>query len=352
MIEISEKQVSVIAQDCIVPVYLTIGGIQQEYRVTQIDSSFDGYCGRRYMAELEKVPMSESVVLPTKVEDKVEIKEPKLKCYKLNSNYTPSAGDHFWVADWNNDEIKELVALTPDGWWYNRECKLERGFADEDFMLFSSGTFGTATEDDIPWGARRIFKSDILSPVYDPENIVVTCDGITLTCGNTNITEIPQTKKEKSELKYTELWMADTSKDMMGATVGYLTNGKVYEILSSSFIQGRQQFEVVCDNGYVYYFHNGWFKPVHLYDEDESELICRDIEFAEGDYIELRKHTPEQIRHIAKFYKFFNVEQLLESNLWSRVYWNEQDGFTGTLRDTYVLNKEYTYDDIFYSEEI
>lgn len=67
MIEISEKQVFLIAQDNLVPAYLTIGGIQQEYRVTQIDSSFSSYEGRKFMAELEKVPMPESVVVATKV---------------------------------------------------------------------------------------------------------------------------------------------------------------------------------------------------------------------------------------------------------------------------------------------
>lgn len=297
------------------------------------------------MAELEKVPMSERAV-PTKVEDKVETKEPKLKGYKLNPNYTPSAGDHFWVADWNNDEIKELVSMTPTGWWYNRECKLERGFAGEDFLLFGSGTFGTATEDDIPWGARRIFKSDILAPVYNPENIIITCNGITLTAS-----KVPtQPKKEKPKLKYIELWMADTSNDMLDATMGYLTNGKVYEILSSSFIQGRQQFEVVCDNGYVYHFHNGWFKPVRLYDEDESELICRDIEFVEGDYIDKDKWTPEQLVHLSKFYKFCRLATACKKDL-SFLVWDNVDSEWVSGRDFECTGKEYTYDDIFYSEE-
>lgn len=327
MIEISEKQVSVIARDNLVPAYLTIGGIQQEYRVTQIDSSFSGYGGSKFMAELEKVPMSESVV-PTKVEDKVETKESKLKGYKLNPNYTPSAGDHFWVADWNNDEIKELVAMTPDGWWYNRECKLERGFAGEDFLLFSSGTFGTATEDDIPWGSKRIFKSDILIPVEG----------------------VPQPKKEKPELKYTELWIADTSKDVMGVMSGYLTHGKYYEVLSThSSTFGGLVFKVVTDAGYIAPYGHCWFKPVRLYDEDESELICRDIEFVEGDYIDLRKHTPEQIRHIAKFYPFFDINTLY-SHVYEVVMYNTNSEFEGQNCDG-DCTKEYTYNDIFYSEE-
>lgn len=243
MIEISEKQANaLVAGNYPVPAYLIIDGIQQEYRVTQVEterSNFSLYGETpemKFMAELEKVPMSESVVPVQKFGE--------------------------WVT-----------------------------------------------------------------------------------------TSIPQPKKENPEPKYTELWMADTSNDMLDATMGYLTNGKVYEILSSSFIQGSQQFEVVCDNGYVYYFHNGWFKPVRLYDEDESELICRDIEFVEGDYIDLRKHTPEQIRHIAKFYKFFNVDTLFNSNVnYKFIIYCGGDGWSG---DDYSRSgsKEYTYDDIFYSEE-
>lgn len=339
MIEISRNQANaLVAGNCPVPAYLIIDGIHQEYRVTQVEterSDFSLYGEMpemKFMAELEKVPVSESVVVPTKVEEKVETKEPKLKGYKLNPNYTPSAGDHFWVADWNNDEIKELVAMTPDGWWYNRECKLERGFAGEDFLLFSSGTFGTATEDDIPWGSKRIFKSDILIPVEG----------------------VPQPKKEKPELKYTELWIADTSKDVMGVMSGYLTHGKYYEVLSThSSTFGGLVFKVVTDAGYIAPYGHCWFKPVRLYDEDESELICRDIEFVEGDYIDLRKHTPEQIRHIAEFFQFYDLEDLLNTRENNPFIYCDSDGEfvgTGDLGDFYLRQDEYTYDDIFYSE--
>ena len=276
----------------------------------------------------------------------------KLKGYKLNPNYTPSVGDYFHIADWDYGEIEELVAMTPKSWWYRYESKLKYGFEGEDFILFSSGTFGTATEDYIPWSARRIFKSDILvpaeeAPVYNPENIVVTWGDVVIE-DFSDVVFIPQPKKEKP-LKYTELWMADTSNDTLDTTMGYLTNGEVYDVLSSSFIRGSQQFEVVCDNGYVCYFHNGWFKPVRLYDEDESELICRDIEFVEGDYIDLRKHTPEQILHIAKFYPFFDINTLY-SHVYEVVMYNTTSEFEGQNCDE-DCTKEYTYGDIFYSEE-
>lgn len=356
MIEISRNQANaLVAGNCPVPAYLTINGIQQEYRVTQVEterSDFSLYGETpemKFMAELEKVPMSE-IIVAHKVEDKVETKEPKLKGYKLNPNYTTSAGDYFWVADWENDEIKELVAMTPKSWWYNRECKLERGFAGEDFLLFSSGTFGTAIEDDIPWGARRIFKSDILAPIYNPENIVVTWGDVALDFSD--LVFIPQPKKERPELKYTELWMADTSNDMMGVMSGYLTHGKYYDIVAMS--SNFKIFEVMCDNGIPDAFYHKWFKPVRLYDEDESELICRDIEFAEGDYIDLRKHTPEQIRHIAKYYNFLDVDDLLiHKEYYQFVIFNEDGCFDG-CSEKYIMDcgvKEYTYDDIFYSEE-
>lgn len=241
MIEISEKQVSLIEQDNLVPAYLTIGGIQQEYRVTQIDSSFSSYEGRKFMAELEKAPMSESVVPVQKF-----------------------------------------------GEWY---------------------TVG-----------------------------------------------LPQPKKEKPRLKYTELWMADTLNDMMGVMSGWLTHGKYYEVLSTHTNHfGGLVFKVVTDDGYIAPYGACWFKPVRLYDEDESELICRDIEFKEGDYIDLRKHTPEQIRHIAKFFKFYNLKDLL-SNLETNsfTYWDSDGEFVGTgdISKFYRRQDEYTYDDIFYSEGI
>lgn len=354
MIEISEKQVSLIAQDNLVPAYLTIGGIQQEYRVTQIDSSFSSYKGRKFIAELEKVPMSESV-LPTKV----DTKEPKLKGYKLNPNYTPSAGDYLHIADWDYGEIEELVAMTPYSWWYSYESKLKYGFEGYEILLFSGETFGTATTGEVPWSANHVTKSDILVPVeevqvYSPENVIAAFKGIPFTCGNTKITEmLPQPKKGKP-LKYTELWMADTSNDVMGIMSGWLTHGKLYDVLSSSFFLDSLQFGVVCDKGCTARFSNGWFKSVRLYDEDESELICRDIEFVEGDYIDLRKHTPEQIRHIAKFYPFYDLKHLLRNlKNYPFIYWDEDGEFVGTddVNEWYRRQDEYTYDDIFYSEE-
>lgn len=234
MIEISRNQANaLVAGNCPVPAYLTINGIQQEYRVTQVEterSDFSLYGEMpemKFMAELEKVPMSERVVVPL------------------------------------------------------------------------------------------------------------------------------QPKKEKPELKYTELWMADTSNDMMGIMSGWLTHGKYYEVLSTHTNHfGGLVFKVVTDAGHITTYGACWFKPVRLYDEDESELICRDIEFKEGDYIDLRKHTPEQIRHIAKFYKFFNVDTLFNSHVtYNYVIYSGNTGWSG--HDLVGLNdKEYTYEDIFYSEGI
>lgn len=247
MIEISRNQANaLVAGNCPVPAYLIINGIQQEYRVTQVEtgrSDFSLYGETpemKFMAELEKVPMSESVVPVQKFGE--------------------------WVT-----------------------------------------------------------------------------------------TSIPQPKKEKPELKYTELWMADTSKDIMGVISGYLTHGRYYEVLSTySSTFGGLVFKVTNDAGYIAPYRSCWFKPVRLYDEDESELICRDIKFVEGDYIDLRKHTPEQIRHIAKFFQFYNLEDLLhtlENNPF--IYWDSDSEFVGTddINESCWIQDEYTYDDIFYSEE-
>lgn len=284
----------------------------------------------------------------------------KLKGYKLNPNYTPSAGDYLHIADWDYGEIEELVAMTPRSWWYSYESKLKYGFEGYEILLFGHDTFGTAATNEVPWGANHITKSDILipveeAPVYNPENIVSAFNGLPFTCGNIKITVAPQHKRE-TPLKYTELWMADTSKDVMGVMSGYLTHGKYYEVLSTlTNTFGGLTFKVVTDAGYIVPYGACWFKPVRLYDEDEGELICRDIEFVEGDYIDLRKHTPEQIRHIAKFFQFYDLKHLLRNlKNYPFIYWDEDGEFVGTgdVNEWYRRQDEYTYDDIFYSEEV
>lgn len=162
---------------------------------------------------------------------------------------------------------------------------------------------------------------------------------------------VPLQPKKEKPLKYTELWMADTSNDMMGVMSGYLTHGKYYEVLSTHTNHfGGLVFKVVTDDGYIVPYSACWFKPVRLYDEDESELTCRDIEFVEGDYIDKNKWTPEQLIHLSKFYKFYRLATACKKDLPVLVW--DIDGEWLSGRAFECTGKEYTYDDIFYSEEV
>lgn len=104
-----------------------------------------------------------------------------------------------------------------------------------------------------------------------------------------------------------KVYIADLSNDLYDLFTGRLTHDKVYDPIW----QDITHVIVNTDEGNNLLVCKGWFKEVYLYDEDETLLTCRDIEFKEGDYIDLRKHTPEQIQHIAEYYKFYDVEGLL-----------------------------------------
>lgn len=236
-------------------------------------------------------------------------------------------------------------------WYSSKEEAMTHFNIIRVFDSYEGVRIGSSSGNDIHISNRRITPDMLLwVPIYNPENIVVTWgDGVIEDFSD--VVFIPQHKKE-TPLKYTELWMADTSKDTMDVMSGYLTHGKYYEVLSTlTNTFGGLTFRVVTDTGHIAPYGACWFKPVRLYDEDESELICRDIKFVEGDYIDLRKHTPEQIRHIAKFYKFWCLEGLLlsQSCCENVVRYTNKNGLIGSNRKH---GKEYTYDDIFYSEEI
>ena len=133
----------------------------------------------------------------------------------------------------------------------------------------------------------------------------------------------------------------------------WLTEGKVYEARGCCplVVENDRLIYVECDTGEIFSFSKHWFKEVYLYDEDETLLTCRDIEFKEGDYLDLRKHTPEQIRHIAKYYKFFNVDTLFNSSITYEFIIYFGGSWSGN-DNTLEYGEEYTYDDIFYLEGV
>lgn len=147
-----------------------------------------------------------------------------------------------------------------------------------------------------------------------------------------------------------KVYVADLSSDLLGMLSDKLTHNKVYEPLSDNDL-----LDIVDDRGYRTYYNRGWFKEVYLYDEDETLLTCRDIELKEGDYIDLRKHTPEQIRHIAEYYKFYKLEETLgelDVEGWIYLAWDSDNEFVATTSKSDLGDKEYIYDDIFYLGEI
>lgn len=131
-----------------------------------------------------------------------------------------------------------------------------------------------------------------------------------------------------------------------------ITKGNAYKLIESS--KDGKLVVVIEDTGSTKVYHKSWFQEITLYDEGEDELTFRDTNFKEGDCLDLRKHTPEQIRHIAKFYKFYDVDDLLNSRLYNSVVYSGISGFVGEMRvpNEMCCGKEYTYNDIFYKEGV
>lgn len=136
-------------------------------------------------------------------------------------------------------------------------------------------------------------------------------------------------------------------------TASYVTKGAGYTDLTP-YIQSYF-ITIIDDSGYIREYNRDWFQEVTLYDEDEDDLICRDIEFEEGDYIDFRKHTPDQIRHIAKFYPVYDIEGVLSNSKWHYLFWKANTCDITQFDSCQILSrctgKEYTYDDIFYNED-
>lgn len=252
--------------------------------------------------------------------------------YKLNPDYTPSEGDYLSAEDWTDDQIEWLATNTPEGWWNNREWRLDVGFGGKSYLEYWRGKFYATAN--LEGNNTRITPDQVLIPFVQLPGVVrqITITA-TLVWGD-------------NEPPYQELWVADFSNEFRYCTRPLaLTHNKSYK----AFDADGTNILIIDDNGDKHWYHRTFFKPVKLYDEDESTLICRDIEFEEGDYIDLREHTPYQVRHIAKFYKFYDVDGLL-SGYWNYCRFSTAHGFLGTGRYM-CTGKEYHYNDIFYSED-
>lgn len=129
-----------------------------------------------------------------------------------------------------------------------------------------------------------------------------------------------------------------------------LTTGRIYTLRGERFVVGSgNQYLVMDDELKECWFHHSHFTVVKLYDEDESELVCRDIDFEVGDWIDLSKHTPDQIKQVANSYCFYDVYGLLEDALWTHVHY-AGSMWVGNFDLTYNTGKEYHFHDLFYKE--
>jgi hypothetical protein len=160
--------------------------------------------------------------------------------------------------------------------------------------------------------------------------------------------EVPELPTQ-SEPPYTEFLIGAIKYDRLGIMSGHVTHGKTYDIIGYDGIL----YKIINDKGNTETYHHSWFTPVKLYDEDETRLTCRDIDFNVEDYIDLRKHTPDQIRHIAKFYPVYELEEVLAEGVdWRYLVFDGDEFDTHVEMGDYVYDgEEYTYDDIFYLEE-
>jgi hypothetical protein len=133
-----------------------------------------------------------------------------------------------------------------------------------------------------------------------------------------------------------------------------LTPLKDYIVVDNIIIDGELTYLVVDDNGEEETYHHSWFvvvKPkVTLIDPDEDELIFNGIKLEVGDYLDLRKHTVEQLEYLSKFYKFYNA-------CIGSVYDGGSYGYLRFTRDLILLRvctlnrlhvgREYHFNDLF-----
>jgi len=151
-------------------------------------------------------------------------------------------------------------------------------------------------------------------------------------------------KYVSDEPPYTESWVANLEGDMLDCLSGILTHGKIYDVTVDEY----DKYVVLNDRGILKGYHHSWFTPVKLYDEDESELVCRDIEFKCGDYLVRSKHTDEQIIHLSKYLTFNDLCGWLQGN-WEYLTWNgNSNKFSGY--GVKPFGKEYHFNDLFYKE--
>lgn len=102
----------------------------------------------------------------------------------------------------------------------------------------------------------------------------------------------------------------------------------------------------VLINGQMY--HKSHFNVAIHYDEDEDSLSCEEDLMNEGYYFDLSEHTEEQIRYIGKYFKFFDLENLLTDN-WEVVFLHSDGDLVGDYyREKYHVDNKIHYNDLFY----
>ena len=324
--------------------------------------------------------------------------------YKLNPDYVPQEGHYFDSKDWTNDEIKWISSNSQTSWGLYGTIIEDYGFLVYPFIEFSGGEFylthrleedntlitkdmifaipkgktlaeeclsavgkdtkvtGKQYISDLPvhtsLSARDIFPAP-QPKMFSINDLEVTWNGEVISGFTTDIpvtiprkldtaVTLPSTIPEieitgtvsAPEPKSTLYAVADVSCDILGGC--NLTQDKKYEVTIRD-----PRYWLTCDKGRYDWYHKSWFSSlVRVYDNDPEELEWTGVEFEYRDYIDLKKHSPEQIRHIYSVYPHFDKEHTVADRYNSVLVWDEEE-LIGTCRKSTRTGTEYTYDDLF-----
>lgn len=153
---------------------------------------------------------------------------------------------------------------------------------------------------------------------------------------------------------YKEVLIGNTEGNILSLMYPIITQGKVYSPLFKEEFDHcgyEEHYLVIDDSGRRNQIHKSWFTPAKLYDEDEEELHFNGVEFEEGDYLDLSKHTPEQIAHIYKFYPCFRGELLSVEEGNPALVWEVESGLIGASLEVSCLGRELHFNNLFSTKD-
>lgn len=141
-----------------------------------------------------------------------------------------------------------------------------------------------------------------------------------------------------------------------------LIPNKSYEVIEFSYNSPLGGYWIIDETGLEVEYHSSWFSKtqvsVILIDSDEEKLIFNDIKLEVGAYLDLRKHTVEQIKYLSKFYDVYNTTYYCEVSIdcfhedvdkYPYLVLDKEFEFSryGSLHVVSSKNKEYHFNDLF-----